>query len=76
MYEYVYMDRVVGWVLWHINLCRLFNTKFCLYVYTFNQRFLNEYLLVKIFYKEDFICLQMIYMWIDTYVNVYVDICM
>ena len=35
---------LVVWVLWRINLCRLFNAKFCLYVYTFNQRFLNEYL--------------------------------
>ena len=23
-----------GWVLWHINHCRLFNTKFSLYIYT------------------------------------------
>ena len=40
----------VGWLvefLWRINLCRLFNAKFCLYVYTFNQRFLNEYLVGK-----------------------------
>ena len=22
-----------GWVLWHINLCRLFNAKSCLYIY-------------------------------------------
>ena len=38
--EFVWL---VVWVLWCINLCRLFNAKFCLYVYTFNQRFLNEY---------------------------------
>ena len=48
------------WVLWHINLCRLFNAKFCLYVYTFNQRFLDEYQAGKIFYKQDYICLHMI----------------
>ena len=23
----------VGWVLWHINHCRLFNAKSCLYIY-------------------------------------------
>ena len=23
----------LGWVLWHINHCRLFNAKFCLYIY-------------------------------------------
>ena len=22
-----------GWVLWHINHCRLFNAKYCLYIY-------------------------------------------
>ena len=56
--------RVVGSlvvrVLWFINLCRLFNAKFCLYVYTFNQRFLNEYSAGKIFYGQDFIGLHMI----------------
>ena len=41
---------LVVWVSWHINLCRLFNAKFCLYVYTFNQRFLSEYLVGKIYY--------------------------
>ena len=35
---------LVVWGLWRINLCTLFNAKFCLYVYTFNERFLNEYL--------------------------------
>ena len=36
---------LVVWVLWHINLCRSFNAKFCLYIHTyiFNQRFQNEY---------------------------------
>ena len=57
--QYKVQFMSVGWVLWHINLCKLFNAKFCLYVYTFNQRFLNEYL-GKIFYKQDFICLHMI----------------
>ena len=23
---------MVGWILWHINLCRLFNAKSCLYI--------------------------------------------
>ena len=41
---------LVVWVLWRINLCRLFNAKFCLY----------EYLVGKIFYKQDFTCLHMI----------------
>ena len=41
---------LVVWVLWRINLCRLLNPKFCLYVYTFNQRFLKESLVGKIFY--------------------------
>ena len=50
-----WMVCLVVWVLWRINLCRLFNAKFCLYVYTFNQRFRNEYLVGKIFYKQDFI---------------------
>ena len=40
---------IVGWILWHINLCRLFNVKFCSYVYTFNLRFLNEYWIDKNF---------------------------
>ena len=51
---------LVVWVLWQINLCRLFNPKSCLYAYTFNKRFLNKYLVGKIFYKQDFICLHMI----------------
>ena len=42
---------LVGRVLWYINLCRLFNIKFCLYQYTFNLRFLNVYLVGKIFGK-------------------------
>ena len=67
IYIYIYICiyptfNLIGWlgvwVLWRINLCRLF--KFCLYVYTFNQKYLNEYLVGKIFYKQDFICLHMI----------------
>ena len=60
LYIYISGSLLVGWILWRINLCRLFNAKFCLYVYTFNLRFLNEYLVGKIFYKQDFICLHMI----------------
>ena len=26
--------RLVGWILWHINLCRLINTKSHLHIYT------------------------------------------
>ena len=48
---------LVVWVLWRINLCRLFNPKFCLYIYI---PFTNEYLVGKIFYKQDFTCLHMI----------------
>ena len=48
---------LVGWVLWHINLYRLFNAKFCLYVYTFNQRFLSEYFVGKISISRiSFVC--------------------
>ena len=54
------MVGLVGWVLWHINLCRLFNAKFCLHVYTFNLRFLNEYFEGNIFDKQNFICLHTI----------------
>ena len=50
---------LVVWGLWCINLYRLFNAKFCLYVYTFNQRFMNKYL-VNFLYEQDFICLHMI----------------
>ena len=58
-------DVVQSWLvgclgLWRINLCRLFNAKFCLYVYTLKQGFLNEYLVGKIFYGQDFFCLHMI----------------
>ena len=27
------IGRLFGWVLWHINLCRLFNAKSSLYIY-------------------------------------------
>ena len=58
--------RFVSWlvwlVLWHINLCMLFNANFYLYVYTFNLGFLNEYLVGNFFFfdKQDFICLHMV----------------
>ena len=42
---------LIVWVLWRIKLCRLFNAKFCLYVYTLSLRFLNTYLVGKIFDK-------------------------
>ena len=54
------LSVLFGWVLWHINLCRLFDAKFCLYVYTFNPSFLSKYLVDKIFDKQDFICLRTI----------------
>ena len=28
-----YFWKMIGWVLWHINLCKLFNAKFCLYTH-------------------------------------------
>ena len=28
-----YFWKMIGWVLWHINLRKLFNAKFCLYTY-------------------------------------------
>ena len=28
-----YFWKIIGWVSWHINLCKLFNAKFCLYTY-------------------------------------------
>ena len=55
---------MVGWLsfLRHINLCRLFKAKFCLYIYiyTFNLRFLDEYFVGKIFDKQDFVYLHTI----------------
>ena len=34
--------RLVGWlVLWHINICRLFNAKSCLYIYIKYIGFVN-----------------------------------
>ena len=59
--EKILIGWLVGWVLWHINLFRLFNVIFCPYLYAFNQRFLNEYLVGTIFYKQDFIRLYMIH---------------
>ena len=62
-YSLIAMGRtcsLVAWFLWCINRCRLFNAKFYLYVFTFNQGFLNEYLVGKIFYGQDFTCLHMI----------------
>ena len=49
---------LVVWVLWRINPCRLFNAKFCLYIYIYIP-FTNEYL-SKIFYEQDFTCLHVI----------------
>ena len=60
VYLRCFFGWLVGWVLWRINLCKLFNAKFYLYAYTFNQRFLKEYFVGKIFYEQDFICLHMI----------------
>ena len=30
--------RFIGYVLWHINSCRLFNAVFCLYIYILNGK--------------------------------------
>ena len=29
---------LVGWILWHINFCRSFNSKFCLYIHTYSTK--------------------------------------
>ena len=60
---FFFLGWLVGWFVGFYGVSTfvgLFNAKFCLYVHTFNQRFLNEYLLGKIFYKQDSICLHMI----------------
>ena len=31
-------EIIVGWVLWHINPCRSFNAKFCLYIHTYSTK--------------------------------------
>ena len=53
---------LVVWVLWHINLRRLFNAKFSLYIYIYiyNLRFLNEYFADNDLDKQDLICLHTI----------------
>ena len=41
--RHVYLDLIVGYVLWHINPCRLLNAKFC--IWSVNEQFvtfLNE----------------------------------
>ena len=34
---------MLGWVLYHINHCRLFNEKACLYINILNIRFINTF---------------------------------
>ena len=31
----IHRGKMVDWVLWHINPCRLFNAKSCLYIYIY-----------------------------------------
>ena len=39
MHMGIYMiGWLVGWVLWHINLYRSFNTKFRLYIHTYSTK--------------------------------------
>ena len=48
-------------VLWHINLQRLFNANYIyIYIYTFSQRFLNEYFVDNVLDKQDRKCLHRI----------------
>ena len=54
----VYLYKMVGWVLCHINLCWLFNAKFCVCIYV--QPKIFKYIVGKIFDKRDFICLHTI----------------
>ena len=66
-YPFVVRDSLlIGWlvgrVLWHINLHRLFNAKLYIYIYicVFNQRFLNEYFVDNVLDKQDLIGFQRI----------------
>ena len=46
---------MVVWVLWHINLCRSFNAKFCLYIHTYSTKdFKTNFKVGRIFYLQDF----------------------
>ena len=34
LFKYIYQIHIwLGWILWHINHCRLFNAKYFLYIY-------------------------------------------
>ena len=46
----------LGWVLWHINLCRLFNTKSSLYIYITYIIF-KHILLIKFLNEQELIFL-------------------
>ena len=57
---------LVIWILWHTNLCRSFNAKFCLYIHTYSTKdFKTNIKVGRIFYLQDFICLHKInlYWW-------------
>ena len=46
---------LVVWVLWHINICRSFNAKFCLYIHTYSTKdFKTNIKVGKIFYLQDY----------------------
>ena len=52
---------LIVWVLWHINLCKSVNAKFCLYIHTYSTKDIKTKIMVgKIFYLQDFICLHKI----------------
>ena len=52
---------LVVWVLWHINPCRSFNAKFCLYIHTYSTKdFKTNIKVGRIFYLQDFLCLHKI----------------
>ena len=48
--------KMIGWVLWHINLRMLFNAKFCLYTYE-TKNFLTNTLVGNILNEPDLISL-------------------
>ena len=65
VYIYIFINRrswLVGWLFfWHINLCRSFNAKFCLYIHTYSTKdFKTNIKVGRIFYLQDFICLHKI----------------
>ena len=49
--EQYHLQRLIVWVLWHINPCRSFNAKFCQYIHTYSTKdFKTNIKVGKIFY--------------------------